>query len=233
MKKIIILLMFVFLTGCSVDYNLNYENGIYKEKMLMYGESNEIIDGESFIDIKNNYFNKNILVDYSIDTGDIRNEDFPLYYNTYNKKIIDDEKNGLLLYYDYSSYDDYKKSTLINELFYDISISDNYLEMKNAKNIFLDYPYLDKIKIEFKTDNYIKDINADEKINNSYYWYFDKNNYKSKSIYIVYATNKLDSIKPLSENNTNKVISVTIVSILSLFLIIMIVTILRIIRSKK
>ena len=150
MKKIILLLMIIFVSGCSAEYNLEYSDNTYKESLFINGNKNEQIDDNLFSSIINDYYNKNIIINYDADPGDIKNEDFPLYYNVYNKKIIDDNRYGLLLNYNYENKDDYIKSTIVNELFYDVIVDNNYIEMKSIKDVFSNYDYLESITIKFK-----------------------------------------------------------------------------------
>ena len=233
MKKIILLLMIIFVSGCSAEYNLEYSDNTYKESLFINGNKNEQIDDNLFSSIINDYYNKNIIINYDADPGDIKNEDFPLYYNVYNKKIIDDNRYGLLLNYNYENKDDYIKSTIVNELFYDVIVDNNYIEMKSIKDVFSNYDYLESITIKFNTDKYIKSINADEKIDNNYYWYIDKDNYKNKNIYIIFADSRLDSIKSLSKENANKVIDISLLCILLFVLVFIIVIYSRIKKSNK
>lgn len=229
MKKLILLLMAILITGCSAEYNLEYKDGLYKESLFNYGEKNEKINDDLFSNLVSEYYNKNIIVTYNAQPGDIKNEEYPLYFQIYNKRIIDDNKFGLLLDYNYKNKDDYKKSTIINELFYSINLGENYIEMKDIKDIFSNYNYLDKITISFKADKYIKTINSDEKKDNTYYWYIDKSNYNNKSIYIVYANNRLDSINTITKDNADKVIDITLLGI-ALFIFIFIIIIYERIR---
>ena len=231
MKKILVVLLVLLLTGCSVEYKLDYNEGIYNEELSVKESKDEIQNNEVLSDLEREYYNKNILVNYNVDTGDIDNSDFPSYFEVYNKYLIDDEYSGIKL--SYSFKDDYKDSSIINELFNSIEINRESITFKSIKNIYTKYPYLNNIIVSFKTDRYIKDSNEDEVKDNTYYWYINKDNYKDKFIYIVFTDNKLETIKNISKYKANQLISIISLSIILGLLILFLIIFEKVRKSNK
>ena len=233
MKKIYLFLIMFLLTGCSAEYNLNIEENIYNETFTVMGNYNEKIDNDTFVNVINDYNSKNILIDYSIQPGDTRNEDFPLYYNIYNKKLINDNYYGLELSYSYDKIEEYKKSTIVNELFKNVYLTDNFIKMSEVKDIYSNYPYLDNISISFKTDKIITSINSDEETDGIYYWYVNKDNYESKSINIEFTDSKLDVIANKTKKNADDFINIVILVVIVVILIGVVVVYERVKKSNK
>lgn len=228
MKKFLLFFMMIFLTGCTAQYNLEFSNNTYKENFIVSGNNSEIIDGETFSKVINNYYNKNILVEYNAQPGDMLESDYPKYYEVYNKELIN---NGLKLSYIYNY--DYQKSTLINELFYNIEINSNFINLTRIKDIFDKYPYLEDITISFKTDKIIESINSDESKDDIYYWYINKDNYNEKNINISFADSRIDLIAKTTKKNSDKFINVFIIIVIIIIMISIVVIYIRIKKTDK
>jgi len=182
MKKIIILLIGVFiLTGCSAEYNLVYENNTFKEnlKVTSFKDNN-------FINEINDYYNRGLIVDYKVQLGEMSELEYiSKYGGDYKKNIIDfNDTYGLELNYDFSKSEEYLNSSIVYRLFENIYIYNNIISVSKTKNIFDSYNNLNEIKISFKTDKNVININSDEEIDGVYYWYINKDNYKDKEIKI-------------------------------------------------
>lgn len=190
-KKIIIIIFVLFLTGCKAEYNLVYEDDKLNEEFKVYSLKNDNC-GE---DLCSNYFNKyyyntNITIDYMDDPEELSSNQNLSKYIFYNKYIIDDKNNyGINLNYSFS-LEQYKKSYIVHKLFNNVRLDENSLSLNSINDIFKEYPYLNEIKISFKTDKIIKNTNAMREENNIYYWNITKDNYKSKIIEIVFDKEK-------------------------------------------
>ena len=187
MKKIILLIIVLLtLTGCKAEYNLVYENDIFKEKLVLTSLKNDIVD-----DVNVNY-NRNYFVNYKLQLGDMSESDYiSKYGGIYNKNIIDENNNyGMKLSYDFNNKEEYLNSSIVFNLFEKFYISSNLFEATNIKNIFDNYTNLEEIKVIYNTDKNIISRNDDEKIDGKYYWYINKDNYKNKEILIRYDENK-------------------------------------------
>lgn len=184
MKKLIILLLItIFLSGCSADYKLFYYDGVYSENL----EITNLNNNENFVNTVNDSFEKIFVVDYTNNYGDMNEQDVINNYSTYNKTLIDEnDKYGIKFNYDYKKQDNIINSNIINNLFDSVMINDNYINIYNSKNIFSYYDNLDNITIKFESDKNVKESNADEVRDNIYYWYINKDNYVNKNIKITF-----------------------------------------------
>ena len=197
MKKVILIICFIFLTGCKAEYNLVYENDKISESLNIVSTQEQ-----SFKDLVNDYYNNLVLiVDYKIDTGDMSNSEVISKYPTYNKSIINNDLYGLNLGYTYNLQDDYKNSSIVHGLFNRFSVNDSYFKAYDIKDIFSNYPELDSIKITFKTDKEVESSNADKVENDIYYWDINKDNFQSKSINVMFGNSLIVEENILNANN--------------------------------
>lgn len=185
MKRIFILICFIFFTGCKAEYNVFFENNQIKESLNITSLAND----ENFKNSIDDFYSNSIfLVDYNIDTGDMSNSEIISKYSIYNKSIIkNDNLYGLELGYDYDLDREYKDSSIVHSLFNNFTITNTYLKAYEIKNIFSYYPNLDEISITFKSDKVIEDSNADKEEDGIYYWNINKDNYKDKSVIVKYS----------------------------------------------
>lgn len=192
MKKIILLVISIFiLTGCSAEYNLIYENNIFKENFKVISPKED-----NFVNNININYDRNYFVNYKLEFGDMSEIDYiSKYGGIYDKKIIDENNNyGLELKYDYEKNDkNFLNSSIVHNLFEEFYVSDTSIRATKIKNIFENYDNLNEIKIVFTTDKKVVNTNYDEEKDGKYYWYINKNNYKDKSINI-YLSDDEDSL---------------------------------------
>jgi len=175
-KIITLLLMLCFITGCDANYKLEYINGKFNEKLEIINFSNikdEVINVYNF-DLSTNYLD---ISDYSKEEG------LKQGYKYYNKKL---EDNALIYEYEFLDMD-YANSQIARTLYPKMSVLKDELNSNKISDIYLRYPELDNITIEFKTDKFVSYHNADDKINDAYYWYINKNNYERKEIKISFS----------------------------------------------
>lgn len=174
MRKYLLLLIIVLLTGCDITYNLEITNDSFNESANFVSVSSD--ESKEFSDY---YINQ----DY-IATKDILNKDF------YNKKTINKgDYLGLNVNYSFD-YSDYNSSSLLNYCFESNSIQrKNDIIVINAKNSYQcfipdEYNKIDKIVIKIKTKLKVLKNNADEINNNIYTWNLYRDNSLNKDIYL-------------------------------------------------
>lgn len=187
MKKIITLVLFMFLlSGCTANYELVYENGNFYESLNIVDLKDNVVDGQSFNTLIDNYYNNvTLLVDYKVQPGDMSEEEINREYETYKKTIINDGNNyGLNLKYDYDSSNKYINSAIRYSLFENMNIIGENISAGEIKDIFNNYSNLDKITVTFRTDKYVNYNNADIVEDGKYTWIFTKSNYQNKNIKI-------------------------------------------------
>ena len=160
MKKIFLLFMLLLLTGCTVDYNLEFKNKKYCESLDVKARNSEGLK-----DYLDSYYNGNISLYYNDDDEELAIKPLKdlINYKFYNKSIIKSENNyGFNLNYCFDK--DFKDSRIINTLFDSIDITSDHLKANGIKDIFDTYSDLTDVTISFKSDKYIKKINADLKV---------------------------------------------------------------------
>ena len=177
MKKVFLLVVIMFLTGCGAKYQLTinkdsieeqidfslYKRGIINEDVLEFEKgSDEYIDSLVASDIE--VFSDNYHVFYQKDVNrDGTRYDFSLYYK-YNN-------------------DEYANSRTVNECFenHNVSIDDDrtLIHLSGLFRCYDDEP----IEIEVKTDRFVKKTNG-HKNGSTYSWTIDDSNYTNVDLYI-------------------------------------------------
>ena len=202
MKKniFVLFILILFTTGCTCSYNLTIENDDFKESITITGEnSDEIKNINQKWQIptdKNNYY----LGDEDIDYSSLND----IYKYTFNN-------NKLTL------YNDFKKSTFVNStavsICYKTFNMTNYekntiISTNNIADCFDAYPNLTNILVNITMDKKVTSNNADSVNGNTYTWKINRNNYKNKSINIIYQNGNKEDETTISNNenasNTKK-----------------------------
>lgn len=185
------MLLFLLLTGCTVEYDVSYYDGIYNEESNIKSTLNEYC-GESLCkDLIYQFYTSNFSIDYNDSEEDLAlgvNLDKYTFYNKeYNNEFMK-------VKYSFDSLN-YKYSSVVNKLFNKFYVTNNYIEASGIKDIFSIYPNLTQIKIGFETDKNILESNHDELKNNKYYWYITKDNYKNRVINIKFDTSEVKMVE--------------------------------------
>lgn len=197
-KKLLILVYLLFLTGCTVNYNIDVSDNKIEESSNFYYENkeyypsddndvflNDFGDYDNFSDI---YFNH----DYLAFSGNIEDK----YYK--KEKISDSNGDGINLKYTYN-FDNYGDSFLFN-IFDDSNyVNDDDEIIINVRGINFDdlydyytmlYDDVSSLAVNIKTDLKVLKSNADSRKGNIYTWNInseddnDKDKEKNKDIYI-------------------------------------------------
>lgn len=163
MKKGILLIFLLLLTGCTIDYNLEIDNKKIREEIT------GTISKEEY-EIKGNHTDMNIF--YSI----INYEQYPLLNNedVYDKNIVknDDEVEYSFKYTYNNNYD---KSRLVNTCFEKVDfVETNEYYYANIGGEFY-CQYSDEIVINVETDYAVLNNNANKVKDNVYTWIIDGN----------------------------------------------------------
>ncbi|MFI3307317.1 MAG: lipoprotein [Mycoplasmatota bacterium] len=169
MKKIILIFIItLLLTGCTVDYELEIKNGQFNENITFYFDEDEEND-------------KNYLI----------GTDRYALYELWNGKLYNLETSENSVTYDYSfTYEEYQNSLAIAYCYdeYDFSEdSDNYyISTSNQFNCLVqDYITADSIRVIITTNHDVISNNASIIEDNKYIWEFNNDNYTNNPIEIV------------------------------------------------
>ena len=170
-KRIIsIILITIFITGCSAKYNLKIDDSVIEEELLLYNAN--------ITELKKN----NIPTNYEYDDID-----------TFNKKIkdidyykIDYNDNNTSINHTFN-YKDFKKSTILNKCYDSV---DTYTDGKSfiisTVGDFKCFDYfedLDEVNINIYSQYRLINSNADNKNGFNYQWNINTNNI-SNGIYL-------------------------------------------------
>lgn len=193
MKKIITIFIILFISGCSVNYDV-----VINEN----GTVSEIVEF------------KNILED--------EKDNLKISVNGYNKSnnsnyVFDDEKNIVSNYY--KSINDFNYSAFNNQIFEYIQINDDqfnsnvtiesvgikshrFICENNEFDCLLVNNIIITIKLPYKVISHNADITNDNI--GLYTWELSKNNYKDKSIRLIYNSKQREEYLVKSKVNKSK-----------------------------
>ena len=199
MKKKIILgcLGILFLSGCTVDYNLEITEANFREETIVKTDTTTEPPEE---------FNGTLLVDLFKNVSDEYNYE-PIYFNNVNNNYLgSDNALGTVNYsvntyvennylgYRFSHLFDNKdivRSNAIKQCFEELSIQNHegyvMLRTNNKCDLFDLYPLLDNLNIKIKTDLEVIVSNADNVDGNTYIWNINRDNYTNKSVHLTYV----------------------------------------------
>jgi len=163
MKKILILICLLFLTGCSVNYEITLKNNKIKERLTIIETDQSLFDvrndagwtlRESFEMLINEEKDEFSVEDYSIKSLNTDNQLGLEYYSDSSKTLIN--------------------SSIINQCYTNptIEINDNIVSF-NSGNEFTCYEYYDNletINIVLNTNYKVISSNADSVEDNKYMW---------------------------------------------------------------
>lgn len=189
MKRIILLLILVvFITGCSAEVNINVSsNGIYEQVTITDNVSN----GRTKEHILASYreyvpaFSKTLIADTE---PDVKLEGVEYY-----TRALEETNTGYKVSYGYKfGFDNYKDSRSVDLGFKDAIIQRDAVDKEillttdsDGLKYFNMYPALSNVTINIvSTEFKVKDSNADYVNNNVYTWVLNSNT--KKSVYIVF-----------------------------------------------
>lgn len=235
MKKIFFVFSFLLLTGCTAEYNLVYENNIYKENVFVKSLKNEYCSESLCSTYYDSYYKNNITVDYR-DNEEKLAEGINLNkYKFYNKELVNNEFYGIKLGYNFDY--NFKYSYVVNQLFENFIVNENFIKADNIKDIFSIYTNLEEINITFKSDKKIESNNADKVEGDIYYWNIRRDNWENKYINIVFsgAENNDGSNNTNNDNkiNFNKSVNFILVVLVIVILVSILVIYEKVKKSNK
>lgn len=222
MKKYVLLLMVLFLSGCSADYSINIKDNKVSEKLYVNDISKD--------DLSFNY----LPINFEIDDSE--------YYNNKNDDVsyydMIFDSNGMTTSYDFN-YSNYSSSSILN-LCYDRAIFtvdeyEMYISTSDEFLCFDNYNNLDDVTVTISSYYKLLYTNADEYGDNKYIWHIDKNNKNNKSIVLRLDSTTID--KTLSEKihdwiEKNTILVIFVGIFLVIFLIILIFRVIGYFRNK-
>lgn len=219
-KKLILLsLLTVFMTGCTVNYTIEIKKNDITETLDISEKNVENatkkVEGDvCFQDIVISYNEgKELLTSYDM----YMSESKCASCKTYTKEAIIGTEEVALVFTTNHTFEEYKDSTIPNEYVpgFNISYDDNKLTIYggNNWNIINDYDYLDEIVIRIKTNFKVLQSNAEIEDNGVYYWSIEKNKENDEIYMIIDLSNE-------EEKTESKIDSKVLTTILLVILIV-------------
>ena len=197
MKKILILLSILLLTGCSAEYDLVIDKNSFKEdvKISEVSKSNWTklaYDTYNYKEAIDFFTSNKIAVSYR----NVKFEDAIKNSESYEaSKITNNQELGVEYSYDFKSQD-FSTSTMVKacyDLFNILIDGDStYLSTSKEVNCFERFPLLDKITINVQSRYIVTGNNADviDTKTNTYTWNLTKNEAQNSPIYLVLDNSK-------------------------------------------
>jgi len=173
-KNILLITMLIFLTGCSVNYNLKFNKDTIEENITINVENDQEKQNTKYFENRDFY----AIIDAKTESQYKKEKDKNSNYNFSYEYSLKDFKNSRFT----SCYDAY---TLTDN---DGIISLN--TSKKFKCLTYDYNNIDNLTINITTDYKVVETNADEVEGNTYKWNINKNNSENKPIKFSYNVNK-------------------------------------------
>lgn len=191
MKKFsFFILLFLILTGCSSDYELNINNSGVDEKVhfdMSKIDSDNIFEIGDILQLDVDGDNDNDISNHIMDT--IKNGNMYTNYDlddSFFEREVDGSKLSLIHRYENGSFETANFfNSCFGETYY--AETDDYYVI-NGYNSFK-CNFKNKIKISIKSDYKVISNNADFVYGNEYIWYFTKKNSEDHELYIQVSKN--------------------------------------------
>lgn len=227
-KKILLLFILIFLTGCEAEYNIEINNNINLKETIDIIENNEDLFDKKNSQLYNRtpkeYLETNLKWPTPVyKSGEINPYEPIKLENTYyyTKTDISNYKQIGLRYNFNHNQNRYKETELLNKC-YDVKFSKKNngisLETTSSFKCFDEYKLLDKVTINLNTTCKVIIENSDKKEDNKYTWYITKENYNKQIKFEIECNNK-----EKNEIDSNNVIIVLVTCYLSLILLIIVI----------
>ena len=190
MKKLIMMFVIVLLlTGCSVKYEIEIVDRKIKETTSVVSSSslsNKYVEGNTDGSEDNSElitYKQYLDIVYKEDSYALNDSD----ELKYKKTLINNNENIGIKYNYLYNLKNYQKSSNANMCYKYVKFYESgelyILSTDKVFNCFLNGD-LDNVSIHLKTNHKVKENNADRVDGYNYYWNVDKSNYENKSIYI-------------------------------------------------
>ncbi|MGM9881318.1 MAG: hypothetical protein ACI31S_00525 [Bacilli bacterium] len=208
MKKIIFLIMILFLSGCTVNYDLYIGEKFTDDLILL--EDNEKLENIDYYDMtKNDTFNiDNLSYQLTVFEGNFGYE---------REEITKADTSGYRYKYTYN-IDKMKEKSMIYDCYDEINVVSEkkkiIINTSNEFKCFEKYDLLDEVVVNIHYGGELIDTNADSYKDGVYTWKVNKESYKNEKIYL--------ELKRKNKNYTFNIIGGAIFGILTIVSIIVI-----------
>ena len=221
-KFLILICLTFIMCGCTAEVNLEVTEDKINESTDITVYANAIYTKEVLTTSFRNY-----IPIYADDLIPDPLPDLPSSDIEYYEKTTTDLGNGYLFNYKYNfDIDEYEEARTVKNGFktysIDLNRESNTLSISTGNDqiiYFNDYPMLEEIKVNIKTDYLVEENNADSIDGNTYTWTFTKDSNKSINMLINMNSYATDSSNTTNDNYIIIGTIVVVVLIILLFLI--------------
>ena len=187
-----LILIIFMMCGCTAEVNLDISDNKIKESVDITFYQDAIYTKDI---IKASF--RNYIPIYARDVIVDAEEDRPFPNTKYYEKTETDLGNGYRFNYSYDfNINEYEEARTIKDGFrsYNVSVDQDNGNISistdnNGLLYFDDYPLLEEVKINIRTNYLVEENNADSVNGNTYTWIFDKDTKKSINMLINTSTN--------------------------------------------
>lgn len=207
MKKIILLLLIIFLTGCQSTYEIKINKENIEENIKIFTE-NSIVKNANQETI--NSFSQTL-------------DDWENGYDYYNRELYTTEEYTGYEYTYTFTHEEFDAMSQLRKCYkdFEFNYTDNTISLNTSKDFLCGtyYNQVDNIQITIKTNYSILSSNADKINKNELTWIINKQNYKNKPI--TFTINTAKETKDIKKKNLNlKGIIIVIIFILLIIIFI-------------
>ena len=187
-----LILIIFMMCGCTAEVNLEISDSKIKESVDITFYQDAIYTKDI---IKASF--RNYIPIYARDVIVDAEEDRPFPNTKYYEKTETDLGNGYRFNYSYDfNINEYEEARTIKDGFrsYNVSVDQDNGNISistdnNGLLYFDDYPLLEEVRINIRTNYLVEENNADSVNGNTYTWIFDKDTKKSINMLINTSTN--------------------------------------------
>lgn len=205
-KKILLMfILILLLSGCSVEYNVSLENDSFKENGSLIEKK------ENKDNLSKNGFSFEEQINYTYQSmHDVLNGQEMEKTQSFELKKIDTDKEIGLTYSNELKQNKYYLSPIIRQCYDNVSVKNSNNNIKistgNYFKCFDYYELLNNVTVNFTTNYKVVNNNADEIKDNTYTWFINKNNFKDKEISIEIDKSDISYNTLLDEKESNVLI---------------------------
>ena len=222
-KCLLLVVLTLMICGCTAEVNLDISDDKIKESVNITFYQNALYPKEY---IKTSF--RNYIPIYASDVIVDTEPDEPHSDIKYYEKTETDLGNGYLFNYKYDfDIDDYREARTVKDGFKSYSISvnrsnDTIRLSTDSEGIvyFDDYPLLEEVTINIRTDYLVEENNADSVNDNTYTWVFNRDSKKSINMLINVDHNLVQSA---IDRTNNTIIVISIVVVVGIILLLLLV----------